>query len=133
MEEWNYSAMGFFIEMSGWLHVLIALPQRQVTSDCRIADYYYDSTTLRWALSAFSVSWCFRQFVGLLGRGISPSQGLYLHTDQHKHTINAHTHIHALSGIRTHDPSVQASADTVISGIFLYSGIFIRERLKVDP
>jgi hypothetical protein len=24
--------------------------------------------------------------------GISPSQGLYLHTEQHKHRINAHTH-----------------------------------------
>jgi hypothetical protein len=27
---------------------------------------------------------------GLLGRGISPSQGCYLHRDQHKHRINAH-------------------------------------------
>jgi hypothetical protein len=30
------------------------------------------------------------QFVGLLGRGISPSQGSYLHTEQNKHRINAH-------------------------------------------
>jgi hypothetical protein len=30
------------------------------------------------------------QSVGLLGRGISPSQGRYLHTEQHKHRINAH-------------------------------------------
>jgi hypothetical protein len=36
------------------------------------------------------------QSVGLLGRGISPSQ----------------TNIHALSGIRTHDPSVRASEDS---------------------
>jgi hypothetical protein len=28
--------------------------------------------------------------VGLLGRGISPSQGRYLHTEQHKHRINSH-------------------------------------------
>jgi hypothetical protein len=28
----------------------------------------------------------FRQSVGHLGRGISPSQGRYLHTEQHKHT-----------------------------------------------
>jgi hypothetical protein len=42
--------------------------------------------------------------------GISPSQGLYLHAEQHKHGINAHnTDIHALSGIRTHDPSIRAS------------------------
>jgi hypothetical protein len=47
----------------------------------------------------------FRHMVGLLGRVISPLQGLYLHrTTQHRKTrIN----IHALSGIRTHDPSNQ--------------------------
>jgi hypothetical protein len=33
-----------------------------------------------------------RQSVGLLGRGISPSQGCYLHTGQHRHRINAHKH-----------------------------------------
>jgi hypothetical protein len=31
------------------------------------------------------------QTVGLLGRGISSSQGLYLNTGQHKHRINTHT------------------------------------------
>jgi hypothetical protein len=41
--------------------------------------------------------------------GISPSQGIYLQTEQHKHRIN--TDIHALSGIRTHDPSVRAGED----------------------
>jgi hypothetical protein len=58
----------------------------------------------------------FSQKVGLLGWVISPSQGLYRNTGQHKHRINAHTHhtshIHALSGIRTHDPSVRASEDS---------------------
>jgi hypothetical protein len=45
----------------------------------------------------------FRHTVGLLGRVISPSQGLYLHrTTQHRKT---RTNIHALSGIQTHDPS----------------------------
>jgi hypothetical protein len=39
----------------------------------------------------------FLQSVGLLGRGISPSQGHYLHT----YRI---TDMHASSGIRTHDP-----------------------------
>jgi hypothetical protein len=34
----------------------------------------------------------FTQTVGLLGRGISPLQGRYLHTEQHKHRINAHRH-----------------------------------------
>jgi hypothetical protein len=47
--------------------------------------------------------------VGLPGRGISPSQGRYLHTEQHKHRINAD--IHALSEIRTHDPFVWAGED----------------------
>jgi hypothetical protein len=32
------------------------------------------------------------QSVGLLGWGISPSQGRYLHTEQHKHRINAYIH-----------------------------------------
>jgi hypothetical protein len=53
----------------------------------------------------------FTQSVGLLGRGISPSQGNYLYTGQHKHRINSHTDIHAPSGIRTHDPSVRESED----------------------
>jgi hypothetical protein len=50
--------------------------------------------------------------VGLLIRVIIPSLGLYLHIRQHKHRINAHTDIHALSGIRTHDHSVRASEDS---------------------
>jgi hypothetical protein len=71
--------------------------------------YYYDSTALWWTLEALSVSWSYTQSVGLIGPGISPSQGRYLHTEQHKHRINAHyTYIHASSGIRTHDPSVRA-------------------------
>jgi hypothetical protein len=36
---------------------------------------------------------------------ISPSQGRYLHTGQHKHKINVDTNIGFLSGIRTHDPA----------------------------
>jgi hypothetical protein len=49
----------------------------------------------------------FRHMVGLLGRVISPLQVLYLHrTTQHRKT---RTNIHALSGIRTHDPSNQSA------------------------
>jgi hypothetical protein len=33
------------------------------------------------------------QLVGILGRGISPSQRRYLHTEQRKHRINAHKHL----------------------------------------
>jgi hypothetical protein len=50
----------------------------------------------------------FSQTVGRLGRIISPSQGRYLNTGQRIHTPN----IHALSGIRTNDPSVRASEDS---------------------
>jgi hypothetical protein len=60
----------------------------------------------------FSFLIFFTHTVGLLGRGISPSKGRYLHTGQHKHTINAHTDIHALSGIRTHDSRVRESDDS---------------------
>jgi hypothetical protein len=42
-------------------------------------------TALCWTLTAFSVLPLFTQPVGLPGRGISPSQGRYLHTGQHKH------------------------------------------------
>jgi hypothetical protein len=43
--------------------------------------------------------------VGLLEQVISPSQGLYLHrTTQYRKTP---TNIHALSGIRAHNPSNQ--------------------------
>jgi hypothetical protein len=34
----------------------------------------------------------YTQSVGLLGRGISPSQGHYLHTVQHKHRISSQRH-----------------------------------------
>jgi hypothetical protein len=63
----------------------------------------------------FSFVMSFTQTVGLLGRVISPSQGQYLHAGQHKHRINAHIDIHALSGIRTHDTSVRASEDSSCS------------------
>jgi hypothetical protein len=43
-------------------------------------------------MAAFSVSLSFTQSVGLLGRGISPSQGRYLHTEQHEHRINGDRH-----------------------------------------
>jgi hypothetical protein len=60
----------------------------------------------------FSFIIFFTQTVGLLERVISPSQDRYLYTGQHKHRINAHTDIHTLSGIRTHDPSVRRSENS---------------------
>jgi hypothetical protein len=47
----------------------------------------------------FTVVIIFTQTARLLRRVISPSQGRYLYTGQHKHRINAHTDIHALSWI----------------------------------
>jgi hypothetical protein len=52
----------------------------------------YASTALCWALAAFSVSWSFYTVGRTLGLGISPSQGRYLHTGQHKHRIKALRH-----------------------------------------
>jgi hypothetical protein len=43
-------------------------------------------------LGSFFSLLIYTQSVGLLGRGISPSQGRYLQTEQHKHKINAHRH-----------------------------------------
>jgi hypothetical protein len=52
----------------------------------------------------------FGHLVGLLGRGISLTQGLYLHrTTQHRKT---RTHMHAPTGIRTRDPIVRAAEDS---------------------
>jgi hypothetical protein len=51
----------------------------------------YGSTALA-DLGRFFSLLIYTQSVGLLGRGISPSQGRYLHTEQHKHIIHAHRH-----------------------------------------
>jgi hypothetical protein len=36
----------------------------------------------------------------------------YLHTEQHKHRINAYTDVHDLSEIRSYDSSVRASEES---------------------
>jgi hypothetical protein len=51
----------------------------------------YGSTVLV-DLGRFSGFLIYIQSVELLGREISPSQGDYLRTEQHKHRINAHRH-----------------------------------------
>jgi hypothetical protein len=48
----------------------------------------YGSTSLCWALGCLSVYRSYTQSSGLLGRGISPSQGNYLYTEHHRHKIN---------------------------------------------
>jgi hypothetical protein len=51
----------------------------------------YSSTALVDLSHFFSFLICTLS-IGLLGRGIFPSQGLYVHTGQHKHKIKAHRH-----------------------------------------
>jgi hypothetical protein len=65
------------------------------------------------------------QAVGLLGRVISRSQGRYLNTEQHKHRINAHTDIHALSEIRTHENSSCLRSRGHWIGVINYKWTFI--------
>jgi hypothetical protein len=64
--------------------------------------------------------------VGLHGQVISPSQGHYLHIRQHKHRINVYTNIHALSGVRTHNPSVRENEDRIY---WLYPSIRIYQQM----
>jgi hypothetical protein len=59
-----------------------------------------------WALAAFSVSWYYTQSVGVLDGG-SASHKDATYTEDNTNRINAHIHIQALSGIRTHDPMCQ--------------------------
>jgi hypothetical protein len=68
------------------------------------------------ALQSFVGPWPIFQFLNPIHSArtpwtvISPWQGIYLHTEQHKHKINAHnTNIHVLRKVRTHDPSVRAN------------------------
>jgi hypothetical protein len=51
----------------------------------------------------------FSQTVGLLGRVISPPQGRYLHSGQHKHRINAYTDINPPGGGGGYEPTIPAS------------------------
>jgi hypothetical protein len=72
----------------------------------------------------------FRNLVGLLGRRISLSRGLYLYrAAQHRKT---RTNIHTSSGIRTHDPSVRAIKDhapgrvaTATGNMFSFSDLIV--------
>jgi hypothetical protein len=71
--------------------------------------YYYGSTALCWALAAFLF------FLILYTVGTTPwaRRKAYTYIQNNTHKINAHnTDIHALSGIRTHDPSVRVNEDS---------------------
>jgi hypothetical protein len=117
-----------FVKKSSWvekwlevwilstLHKRIDIQCFYCSDDCFLCSlhnlFLFGSTVLCWALAAFQFL-DLTQAAGLLERGISPSQGLYLNTGQHKHRINTYTpNIHILSGIRTHEHSVRASEDS---------------------
>jgi hypothetical protein len=63
----------------------------------------YSSTALCWTLGAFSVSSSFTQSVEHLGRGISPSQGRYLHIGKHR---NRKTHIQTYMSSVEFEPTI---------------------------
>jgi hypothetical protein len=77
---------------------------------CQICENYFFSVALQSLKDLGRLTYrrflkLFKHMVGLLGRVISPSKGLYLHrTRKHRKTRK---NIHALSGIRTHDPNNQ--------------------------
>jgi hypothetical protein len=83
---------------------------------CSAKEKKMGSIYLFMALNPFFGPWplfsvlIYTQSVGLFGWGISPSQGRYLHAEQHTYRINAD--IHAFSGIRVQDPSVRAGEDS---------------------
>jgi hypothetical protein len=73
----------------------------QKTNNNIWGNYYYINHSTSWCTWSIGHPWNFafhfsflnlRQSVGLLGLGISPTQGRYLHTEQHKHRINADKH-----------------------------------------
>jgi hypothetical protein len=78
--------------------VWVAVIDQQILPHCR---RWNDSTALCRTWPLFQLL-----NVGLLGREISPSQGSDLHIEY------TQTQIHALSGIRTHDPSVPVCEDS---------------------
>jgi hypothetical protein len=74
-----------------------------------IPVFFFSSSLLPlWSRGLISQFLDHSQTAGLLERVISSSQGLYLNTEKRAHTSN----IHALSGIRTHDPGLRASEDS---------------------
>jgi hypothetical protein len=73
----------------------------------------------------------FKQSVGFLGRGMNPSQDLYIHRGQHKHRISVHTlNIHARGEIRTQNHGVRASEDSSCPRPLGYRDRLASERAK---
>jgi hypothetical protein len=79
--------------------------------------FFFGATASIWAMAYLHETLRFtsvffldvRQSVGFLGRVISSSQGLCLYTNTEKCTYTQTLNIHALSGIRTHNPGYRAN------------------------
>jgi hypothetical protein len=65
----------------------LPLDERQINKHCLSVHLWLYISLL--GLCRFFGFLMYTQTVGLLGRGISTSQGLYLNTEQHKHRRNA--------------------------------------------
>jgi hypothetical protein len=111
-----YLSVYLSIYLSIYLHIFPSTYLPITLSICLcVCLSVYGSTVLLLDLGSF-FSFLILYTVGTTPwTGIRPSQGRYLHTEQHKHRINAHTNIHALSRIGTHDPVVRAGEDSSLS------------------
>jgi hypothetical protein len=74
-----------------WNEALHRCPMLQVggATGIKIGLSIHGFTAL-WDFGCFFSFIIYTQWVGLIGQGISPSQGCYLHREQHKLRINAH-------------------------------------------
>jgi hypothetical protein len=86
-----------------------------------IRSFINGSKALCYVLAAISILSSYIESVGLPGWAMSPSLGRYLHTEQHKHRINAHTDIHALD-----------SAATVIGASIIHPSVYLSLYLSVS-
>jgi hypothetical protein len=71
-------------------------------------------TVLCWAWAVFSVVYSYTQSVGLLGWGISLSQGRYLHTGQHKHKKSSQAFMPQL-GLESMTPAFEQQKEVYAS------------------
>jgi hypothetical protein len=97
---WYVSHSLTYCTISGWYMVMEYLVRWELTGETEVFGEnlpqchhlsVYGSTGLV-DLGRFFSFLIHTHLVGLFGRGIGPSQGRYLHTEQHKHRINAHRH-----------------------------------------
>jgi hypothetical protein len=90
----NYSSLSISI-----IKIILPVEFREIIGsifresyETQISYLFIYGCTVLVDLGRFFSFLIYTQSVGLLGRGISPSQGNYLHREQHKHRINAHRH-----------------------------------------